>query len=148
MTHDFDPLYQDVLIQFPIGTRGDILAWFPYAEKFARKFPQCRVTCALSGLIVPLLRDAYPDRRLVTHDEALEYDLTSTMYASYSLGVFFGDEANDWQPTDFRMVGLHRTAGYILGVDPTEEPPKLALPGETRPIEEPYAVVAVQSSSG
>ena len=45
------------------------------------------------------------------------------------------------------MVGLHRTAGYILGVDPTEEPPRLALPDESRPIAEPYVCIAVQSST-
>jgi autotransporter strand-loop-strand O-heptosyltransferase len=148
MTHDYDPLYQDVLIQFPVGTLGDILAWFPYANRFAEKFPQCRVTCAMSGLIIPLIRDAYPDLRFVTHEETVENKLADTMYATYSLGVFFGDEANDWQPTDFRMVGLHRTAAYILGVDPNEEAPRLVLPDESRPIEEPYAVIAVQSSSG
>jgi autotransporter strand-loop-strand O-heptosyltransferase len=148
MTHDHDPRHQDVLIQFPVGTLGDILAWFPYANRFAERFPQCRVTCALSGLIIPLLRDAYPNLRLVTHEDVLEHKLVDTMYATYSLGVFFGDESNDWQPTDFRLVGLHRTAGYILGVDPTEEAPRLALPDETRPMPEPYAVIAVQSSSG
>ncbi len=148
MTHDYDPLHQDVMIQFPIGTLGDILAWFPYANRFAEKFEACRVTCALSALIIPLLRDAYPNLRLVTHDEVVEHKLADTMYATYSMGVFFGDESHDWQPTDFRMVGLHRTAGYILGVDPTEEPARLALPDDTRPIAEPYAVIAVQSSSG
>ncbi len=148
MTHDHDPRHQDVLIQFPVGTLGDILAWFPYAARFAKKFPECRVTCALSGLIIPLLRDAYPNLRLVTHEEVVEEQLADTAYATYSMGVFFGDESNDWQPTDFRLVGLHCTAGYILGVDPAEEPPRLALPDETRPIAEPYAVIAVQSSSG
>ena len=29
------PLDQHVLIQFPVGTLGDILAWFPYAARFA-----------------------------------------------------------------------------------------------------------------
>jgi autotransporter strand-loop-strand O-heptosyltransferase len=148
MAHDYDSRHQDVLIQFPVGTLGDILAWFPYAARFAEQHPLTRVTCALSGLIIPLLRDAYPDLRLVTHEEVAEHKLVDTMYATYSLGVFFGDESNDWQPTDFRMVGLHRTAGYILGVDPTEEAARLALPDETRPIAEPYAVIAVQSSSG
>ena len=47
----------------------------------------------------------------------------NTLYATYCLGLFFDDDANIWQPTDFRHVGLHRTAGYILGVDPTEERP-------------------------
>jgi autotransporter strand-loop-strand O-heptosyltransferase len=148
MAHDYDPAHQDVMIQFPIGTLGDILAWFSYAARFAADHPRCRVTCALSGLIIPLLRDAYPNLRLVTHDDVIENDLADTMYATYSLGVFFGDEANEWQPTDFRLVGLHRTAGYILGVDPAEEPPRLVLPDETRPIDEPYAIIAVQSSSG
>jgi len=148
MTHDYDPRHQDVMIQFPIGTLGDILAWFPYAARFAEEHPRCRVTCAMSGLIIPLLRDAYPELRLVTHEEVLEHKLADTMYATYSLGVFFGDESNDWQPTDFRHVGLHRTAGYILGVDPAEESARFTLPDETRAIAEPYAVIAVQSSSG
>jgi autotransporter strand-loop-strand O-heptosyltransferase len=148
MTHDYDPSHQDVLIQFPVGTLGDILAWFPYAERFAAANPLCRVTCALSGLIIPLLRDAYPALRLVTHEDVVEQQLADCMYATYSLGVFFDDASNDWQPTDFRLVGLHRTAGYILGVDPVEVAPRLSLPDETRPIAEPYAVIAVQSSSG
>ena len=40
LTHDYDPSHQDVLIQFPIGTLGDILAWFPYAARFAEAHPQ------------------------------------------------------------------------------------------------------------
>ena len=148
MKHEFDPRHQDVLIQFPVGTLGDILAWFPYAARFAEQNPRPRVTCALSGLIIPLLRDAYPDLRLVTHEEVAEHKLVEQMYATWSLGVFFGDESNDWQPTDFRMVGLHRTAGYILGVDPAEQPPKISIPDVPRRIAEPYAVIAVQSSSG
>ena len=71
-----------------------------------------------------------------------------TAYATYCLGLFFDDTENVWQPTDFRHVGLHRTAGYILGVDPAEEAPRLALPDDSRPIDEPYVCIAVQSSSG
>ncbi len=51
------------------------------------------------------------------------------------------------QPCDFRYVGLHRTAGYILGVDPTEVPPRLALADDSRPIPEPYVCIAVQSTT-
>ena len=46
------------------------------------------------------------------------------------------------------MVGLHRTAGYILGVDPAETPPRLSISDDTRPIADPYVCIAVQSSSG
>ena len=148
LAHDFDLTGKDVLIQFPVGTLGDILAWFPYAVRFAERHPTARVTCALSGLIIPLLADAYPNLRLLTHEAVVEQKLVDTVYATYSIGLFFDDTACDWQPTDFRHVGLHRTAGYILGVDPTEAPPRLSLPDESRPIAEPYVCIAVQSSSG
>jgi autotransporter strand-loop-strand O-heptosyltransferase len=48
--HEFDPAGQDVLIQFPIGTLGDTLAWFPYAARFAANHPTCRVTQGCSTL--------------------------------------------------------------------------------------------------
>ncbi|MDB5480307.1 MAG: hypothetical protein JWO83_1360 [Caulobacteraceae bacterium] len=145
--HDYDAKDREVLIQFPVGTLGDILAWFPYAEKF-RAAHGCRLTCALSGLIIPLIRDAYPQIAFVTHEEMVEQKLTERVYATYSMGLFFDDKDNIWQPTDFRHVGLHRTAGYILGVDPAETPPRIVLPDDSRPIPEPYVCIAVQSSSG
>ncbi len=147
LSHDYDARGREILIQFPIGTLGDILAWFPYAARFAKQHPEARVICGLSGLIIPLLRDAYLNLTLVTHEELVERKIAETAYATYCLGLFFDDAACDWQPTDFRHVGLHRTAGYILGVDPTEKAPRLALPDETRPIAEPYVCIAVQSST-
>jgi len=146
-THDYDCKDREVLIQFPVGTLGDTLAWFPYAARFG-EVRGCKLTCALSGLISPLLKAQYPEITFVTHEEVVERKLQETFYASYCLGLFFDDTANVWQPTDFRMVGLHRTAGYILGVDPTETPPRVLVPDEPRPIEEPYVCIAVQSSSG
>ena len=146
LDHKYDASAREVLIQFPVGTLGDILAWFPYAARF-RSVHHCQLTCAMSARIIPLLRDAYPDIRFITHEDLAERRLSETFYATYSLGLFFDDEQNIFQPSDFRLVGLHRTAGYILGVDPAEEPPVLALPDETRPIGEPYVCVAVQSST-
>jgi autotransporter strand-loop-strand O-heptosyltransferase len=148
LAHDYDPAGKDVLIQFPVGTLGDVLAWFPYAARFAETHAGCRVTCVLSGLIIPLLRDAYPGLRLVTREEAEAEQLAEQAYATYSLGLFFDDAACEWQPTDFRHVGLHRTAAYILGVSPEEEAPRLAATDAEPPIEGPYACIAVQSSSG
>jgi autotransporter strand-loop-strand O-heptosyltransferase len=146
VSHTYDAQDRDVLIQFPIGTLGDILAWFPAAAHFASEHG-CRLTCAMSGLIIPLLRDAYPSIRFVTHEEVVASKLRETAYATYCLGLFFDDAENVFQPTDFRHVGLHRTASYILGIDPVEEAPRLALPDESRPIAEPYVCIAVQSSS-
>jgi autotransporter strand-loop-strand O-heptosyltransferase len=146
MTHEYDALGRDVLIQFPVGTLGDILAWFPYAARFA-EVHRCRLTCAMSPLIIPLLRDAYPAIRFVTHEELVEQALPEAVYATYSLGLFFDDTDCVFQPTDFRHVGLHRTAGYILGVDPAEEAPRIVLEDDSRPIAEPYVCIAVQSST-
>ncbi len=145
-SHEYDARDRAVLIQFPVGTVGDTLGWFPYAARFA-KAHGARVTCAMSGAIIPLLRDAYADLRFVTHEEMAEQKLADAAYATYSLGLFFSDRDCVFQPTDFRHVGLHRTAGYILGVDPREEAPRLLLPDESRPIAEPYVCIAVQSST-
>ena len=146
LSHACDPRGREVLIQFPIGTLGDTLGWFPYAARFA-EVHGARVTCALAGAIVPLLRDAYPHIRFVTHEEAVAQDLPAAAYATYSLGLFFDDKDCIFQPTDFRHVGLHRTAGYILGVDPREAPPQLILPDDSRPLAEPYVCIAAQSST-
>ncbi len=143
LQHDYDARGRPVLVQFPIGTLGDTMGWFSYAARFA-ELHGCQLTCAMSALIIPLFKGAYPHVTMITHEEVKP----EAYYASYCLGLFFDDPDTVWQPTDFRMVGLHRTAGYILGVDPAEEAPKLALPDESRPIPEPYVCIGVQSSSG
>ncbi|MBW9103271.1 MULTISPECIES: autotransporter strand-loop-strand O-heptosyltransferase [Paraburkholderia] len=141
--HRFDATNKPVLIEFPVGTLGDIIGWFPYAVKFQRQH-KCKLTCSMGPLLIPLFRDCYPDIEFVTPEEVEP----GRYYASYRVGLFFGDEANVHQPTDFQIVGLHRTAGYILGVDPAEEPPKIGSPDtESRPIAEKYVCVAVQSST-
>lgn len=147
LDHEYDAAGREVLVQLPVGTLGDTLGWFPYAARFA-EVHDCRLTVAMSGAIIPLVRDAYPQIRFVTHEEMVAQKLADEFYATYSIGLFFDDVDCLWQPTDFRLVGLHRTAGYILGVDPTELAPKLSLPDTSRPIPERYAVIAVQASSG
>jgi len=146
LSHAFDAADREVLLQFPLGTLGDTLAWFSYAERFAQKH-RCRLICAMSDEVIPLLKDAYPALEFVTHDEAVRTKIAERVYATYNLGLFFDDAQNIHQPTDFRHVGLHRTAAYILGVDPQEAPPRLALKDEGPPISEPYVVIAVQAST-
>jgi autotransporter strand-loop-strand O-heptosyltransferase len=142
LTHDYDATGKPVLILLPVGTLGDSMGWLPYAVKFQRQH-HCQLTCCIAERLIPLFRDAYPDITFVP-PETVD---TAQYYATYCIGLFFDDEARIWQPCDFRMVGLHRTAGYILGVDPTEEPPKLAPSAEPRPIAEPYVVIATQSTT-
>jgi autotransporter strand-loop-strand O-heptosyltransferase len=153
LIHDYSAEGREILIQFPVGTIGDTVGWFPYAVKFQERHG-CRLTCAMAERLIPLFAGAYPEISFVTH-EAVDAE---RYYATYSMGLFFDDMECIRQPCDFRLVGLHRTAGYILGVDPTETPPRLAtglVPGvdgprkggDTRPIPEPYVVIATQSTT-
>jgi autotransporter strand-loop-strand O-heptosyltransferase len=142
LKHDYSAAGRDVLIQLPVGTLGDPMGWFPYAVKF-KELHGCNLTCLISEKLIPLFKPAYPDITFATHEE----HQPDRYYATYSLGLFFDDKDFVFQPSDFRHVGLHRTAGYILGVDPTEVAPRIALEDDTRPIAEPYVCIAVQSTT-
>ena len=140
--HDYAAKNQKVLVQLPIGTLGDTIGWFPYAVKFKEQHG-CQLSCAMAAHIIPLFKKAYPEIEFLTHEDikAEQY------YATYRIGLFFADKEMIFQPCDFRLVGLHRTAGYILGVDPTEQTPKVTLDDDTRPIPEKYVCIAVQSTT-
>jgi autotransporter strand-loop-strand O-heptosyltransferase len=142
LQHDYSAENREVLIQLPVGTLGDTMGWFPYAVKFQEKHG-CRLSCAMAERLIPLFQEAYPQIRFLTHEQVEP----ENYYATYSIGLFFDDEACIHQPCDFRLVGLHRTAGYILGVDPTEVPPRLAIADDRRPMAERYVCIAAQSSS-
>ncbi len=129
-----------VVVFFPTGTLGDLLGWFHYAERF-RQLHRCQLECVMGQEIIDLLSAQYPEITFSTKD-ALR---TANPYASWYIGLFFkGDTSH--QPVDFRKVGFHRNAGYILGVDPRECPPRLKLDAE-RKIAEPYVCIAVQSTT-
>jgi len=142
LRHDYDASGREVAIQLPVGTIGDTIGWFPYAVKF-KECHGCRLTVIMAERMISLFEKAYPDIRFIV-PEAVKPD---QYYATYNIGLFFDDEDRVFQPADFRLVGLHRTAGYILGVDPREEPPKLVIEDESRPIAEPYVCIAVQSTT-
>ncbi len=142
LSHAYDAGDREVLIQFPAGTIGDTVGWLPYAVKFQQAH-RCRLTCAMADRLIPLFADAYPEITFT----ALDAVDPTRFYATYRMGLFFDDKECVNQPCDFRFVGLHRTAGYILGVDPTEMPPRLAVADDSRPIAEPYVCIAVQAST-
>ena len=142
LRHDYSAKDREVAIQLPVGTLGDSLGWFPYAAKFQRAH-DCRLTCVVADRMIPLFQGAYPEINFVGED-AVEPE---RYYATYNIGLFFDDEARIFQPCDFRLVGLHRTAGYILGVDPADEAPKLVIEDRSRPIPERYVCIATQSTT-
>ena len=112
LDHLMDLRGKPVLIKFPVGTLGDLIGWFPYAEKFRKKHG-CKLECTMAKNLVDLFAPQYPDLELSAAPTAK----TAAPYASYRIGLFFGGD-QDCQPYDFRQVGFGRTAGYLLGVDP------------------------------
>ncbi|MGD2630151.1 autotransporter strand-loop-strand O-heptosyltransferase, partial [Escherichia coli] len=97
-----------VLISFPTGTLGDIIAWFHYAEKFRIKH-QCTLECSVSEEFITLFSDNYPEIKFTAAQDKYE----GKPYATYRIGLFFNGDTDN-QPVDFRLVGFHRNAGYIL----------------------------------
>ena len=139
--HDLDLNGKDVLIQLPFGALGDTVAWFSYVERFQKKHG-CRLKVSMQKELADIVRDQYPGIRFVTMDEAAALK----PYATYRVGLFFGGDT-DHQPYDFRLVGLHRTAGHILGLeDVSDQPPRVDMSRE-RIVKDPYVVIATQASS-
>lgn len=139
-THDFNAEGREVMIQLPVGTIGDSIGWFSYVERFQKKH-RCRTVCVMTPWIADVVRGQYPEITFISPEETKNYK----PYACYYMGLFFKGDV-DHQPIDFRYIGLHRTAGYILGVDPADEPPRFDLSAPRR-IREKYVCIAAQSSS-
>ena len=139
-SHDYDAAGKDVMIQLPVSTIGDSIGWFSYVERFQQKH-KCKLICVMQPWIASLVKDQYPEITFIPPEETKDYK----PYACYYMGLFFKGDVDN-QPIDFRYIGLHRTAGYILGVDPADIPPRFNL-SAPRKIKEKYVCIAAQSSS-
>lgn len=141
--HEMDLNGKQVLVQIPVGTLGDGIAWFPYVDAFQKQHG-CMLTCIISKPLKALFENNYPNIRFIEKGEVIDQ---SEFYASYRLGLFFDDWSCTHQPVDFRYVGLHKTAAHILGVEPVEIKPQIHFATEERTIHEPYVCIGVQSST-
>jgi autotransporter strand-loop-strand O-heptosyltransferase len=141
LDHTLDLKGKEVVIKFPVGTLGDIVGWMPYAEKFQKKH-NCITECYMAKNLADLFAPQYPELFFTFPPAEAKFQKS---YASYRIGLFFRGNTTDHQPVDFRQVGLHKTAGYILGVDPEEEAPRITLNYE-RKIKERYVCIAAKSS--
>ena len=139
--HDLDLKGKRVLIKLPVGTLGDIIAWFPYARLF-RERHGCEVYCSLAPELAELFKPAYPDIHFVGPGERPE-----GLYASYYLGIFFPCDDRNHQPVDWRLVGLQKTIPHILGLPPAEVRPEIAVENGERLIKEPYVCIAAQATT-
>ena len=140
--HTLDLRGQTVAIISPAPTIGDTLAWIPYVEEFRKKHG-CRIVVAVNAKFMPLFAPQYPEITFVDSSTAA---MEAKPYACYFLGLWWkGDREH--QPCDHRLVGLHHTIAYILGLDTEEEYRPLLDLSAPRRIAEPYVCIAVQSST-
>lgn len=138
--HQYDARGQLVLLQIPVGTLGDSIAWFSYVERFAEA-TGARVVCSIAPRMAAIFAAQYPQIQFVTQEEAAKLQ----PYATYNLGLYFNGDT-DHQPEDHRYAGLHHSIGNILGVEKRDIPPRVDLSAQ-RKITEPYVVIATQASS-
>jgi autotransporter strand-loop-strand O-heptosyltransferase len=120
------------------------VGWFSYAERFALQ-QRSKTTIAMREKFIPLFAPVYPGLNFARAAEIVPQDY----YATYRVMLYFGDAAHDHQPFDYQLIGLHEAAAYLLGVDPSEQRPRLAMPDpdpEGRPIAGPYVCIATQST--
>lgn len=141
LRHDMNLSGKKVLIKYPVGTLGDIIAWFPYAQAFKYKH-DCEVYCAMAPELADLFRPAYPELNFIGPDER-----PPEIYASYYMGIFFPCDDRVHQPVDWRIVGLQKTIPYLLGLPVEELRPSILPHNLERTIAEPYVCIAAQSSS-
>lgn len=142
--HDYDARGRRVYVRLPVGTLGDILAWFPYVDEFRREHG-CAVSVSMGEALWSLFDGAYPELDYVRPED--EAEARAQSYASYYLGIFFPCDDRTHQPTDFRVSGLQKTIPYLLGLPPVELKPRIAVKDMARTIDEPYVVIAAQSSA-
>lgn len=139
-SHEFDATGKQVLMQLPVGTLGDSIAWFSYVERFAQAHG-CNLVCSMAPHIAELFIKQYPGITFVDKEGAQKLQ----PYATYNLGLYFlGDK--DHQPEDHRFAGLHHTVGNILGLPQSDLPPRVDLSAPSV-MNEPYVVIATQASS-
>lgn len=139
--HAYDAKGQNVLIRFPVGALGDVIAWFPYARAFREKHG-CEVYCAMREELGELFKASYPELHFIPPDER-----PANAYASYYMGIFFPCDDRAHQPVDWRIVGLQKTIPHILGLEVKEIRPRILPKDRTRRIKEPYVCIASQATS-
>ena len=141
LDHRFDPHGRPVLIQFPAGTLGDTIAWFPQAARFAQ-LHGCTLACAMPATLIPLFAGAYPAIEFLT----LEQVRPERYYAKYVMVLHFNDLRCEHQRLPYQSVGLQQAGAHLLGLAPREIRPAIALAPAPRPISQPYVCVAAHST--
>lgn len=141
--HIFDPAGKKVVIDMPVPTMGDAIAWFSCCEAFRKKH-KCELYVCMPEHVRPLFEsEEYPYIHFISRKEKDSI----YPYAHYTIGVFIEGKDDADCPVDYRRVPLHHYAAYMLGMKPEDctTPPRVKIP-EERTIKEPYVCISSLAS--
>jgi autotransporter strand-loop-strand O-heptosyltransferase len=126
-----------VYIALDSKSLGDTLAWFPYAEEFAKKH-ECKVV--VSTFHNKFFKDTYPEIEFIEPGE-----VAHNIVAKYLIGWFYNSNAEPVLPA---TIPLQKTATNILGLEYKEIIPRIAFEPKQRPYKEKYVCIATASTAG
>ena len=140
-THVCNLKDREVFIDMHMGGLGDHIAWVGQAAAFVEEHG-CRASFYVNRNLIPLFEDVYPHIRFISEEDMGDRQY----YARYKVLVFFQDKEFAYQPNDYRQSGLSHMGAYILGLQPQDRKPLVAVEPGGRPMEEPYVCIAAQAS--
>lgn len=118
--HQFNPKGKKVYISFDSKSLGDMIAWFPYAEEFRKKWDCELIVSTFSN---ELFEGQYPNIKFIKRGEHIP-----ELYALYRLGIFYDKDDNvDYlrHISDPIKETMQKIASDILGLQYKEIRPKL-----------------------
>lgn len=131
-----------VLINFDSSSLGDSFAWIPIVRQFKEKYG-CEVI--VSTFHNSLFKDAYPELTFISPGEGVD-----NLFASYSLGYWYDNAGYNMSkhPVNPFTRPLQAAASDILGVEFTEERPRLHISSDLLPeIDGDYICIAPHSTA-
>ena len=131
---------KNVLLNVETTSLGDLLAYTEVINRFQKKH-ECLVDCVfLNKELISSLQPNYKNIRFVTSS-----DTGVSYYASYNIGYFM-DSWQDRVSVDPKTVKLNYVPSYILGLNHTQERPKLSFKND-KTTNKKYVCIATQSTS-
>lgn len=143
ISYEYNAKGEKVIIDVPVSTMGDTIAWFPAVAEFQKKH-QCELYVCLPDYTVELFAENYPEIKFIPQNERKNIPA----YAYYRLGIFMDDPEQCESPVDFRQCALNHYAACILGTNPeiSDIPPKISIETPKNKPDTPYVCISSYGS--
>lgn len=140
---EFDGFGKKIVINIPVRTMGDSIAWFACMDAFRQKHG-CDLYICMPEYVAELFRQEYPEIHFITDAERRQMK----PYAVYTMGIWMDDAEHCNSPADYRQCSLHHYGAHILGMDirDADTPPRVTMAKLAEPVTEPYVCISSYGS--